>query len=357
MSSLALPLSASPQAVATFKLGYRPWLDGLRGLAILSVMAYHCAPQFLAHGHVGVDLFFVISGFLITVLLLEERNLTAQISFRNFYLRRVLRLFPALAAMLIVALLVMYLAPSVGQQYRSVLYAAFYVMNWFMAFNPNAVSSTLYITWSLSIEEQFYLLWPLLLSLASRFRVRPIAVLTCLVLSLALVCLHKANLISQGASVIRIAHGSDTRIDGLIIGCCVGVVAASGFLPRLAQWIFVAIPPLFAVFVAYTFGMVAPYGFGLTLVNLFFAAVLILLLAAPPSSLAAILNARPLRWIGKVSYSLYLWHLFAAFASERMFTDAGLRFLFFIALAFGMASASYYLIERPFLKLKQRVAR
>jgi peptidoglycan/LPS O-acetylase OafA/YrhL len=177
-----------------------------------------------------------------------------------------------------------------------------------------------------------------------------------LIALLTAVCIHKTVLISHGAPVIRVAHGSDTRIDGLIIGCCVGVLASSGMVSRIARWVSASLGPLLLVFVTYMMGIIAPYGFGLTIVNLFFAALLIVLLATGPTTsvLAGFLSARPLLWLGKLSYSLYLWHIIARLAARSLFKDAGLVFLCSITLALLMAAISYYLIERPFLKLKKR---
>jgi Predicted acyltransferases len=345
---------ASQQSAETvqLRLGYRPWLDGLRGLAILSVMAYHA--ELLPRGHVGVDLFFVVSGLLITLLLLEERSETGKISFGRFYARRVLRLFPALFVMLCVSLILMLVSPEVGQNYRSVLYSAFYVTNWVVALGLDQVSSTLYITWSLAIEEQFYLLWPMLLALLLSFRNRRRLIVFGLSAALILCCALRVLLHSQGALVVRIGQGSDTRADGLIAGCLLAALISFGRLPSI-RTVRICIAVLALPFAAYVLEITEPFGVGLTLINLFFAAVLLLLFVEPPARTLTILQSRVLVWVGKLSYSLYLWHLFARYAAEKWMGKSSIGVtIASTLLAFAMAALSYYVIERPFLKLKKR---
>jgi len=169
-----------------FSLGYRPSLDGLRGVSILAVMSYHLG--LIRGGFLGVDIFFVLSGFLITTLLTDEWIRSGSISFRKFYMRRALRLLPALVVLAItcdfatVIFARLYWPPEAfvpvvfGMAYAS-LVALFYVTNWVMI-----SGQTLWIlghTWSLSIEEQFYLLWPLILiALPRRNGKRPIFIST-----------------------------------------------------------------------------------------------------------------------------------------------------------------------------------
>src|SRR5437764_8189485 len=149
-----------------FKLTYRPALDGLRGVAIIGVFAHHARVPFLAGGFIGVDVFFVLSGFLITALLLQEAEETRRISLRAFYIRRALRLLPALAVLLGALLLV----PRAFGMMRTdaalvSTVSALYASNWVRAFGVLDLEVVSH-TWSLSIEEQFYLLWPPVVSVA-----------------------------------------------------------------------------------------------------------------------------------------------------------------------------------------------
>ena len=356
MSTSTLPLTSNAGfrvavTIARAPLGHRPWLDGFRGLAILSVMAYHAG--LLARGHAGVDLFFVVSGFLITTLLCQEERYTGSISLTRFYARRALRLFPALSVVLCASLLLMMVFPEVGRNYRSILYSAFYVTNWVIAFGWDQVSSTLYITWSLAIEEQFYLVWPILLSGLLKYRKSPRIVITGLALLLIAVCILRLILIAHGASEGRIGQASDTRCDGLIAGCLAGALVAFGRIPSI-RIIRLAMAIMALLFAAYMLGLIATFGVGLTIINLFFASVIVLLLVDPPSGFLAILENPLLMWVGKLSYSIYLWHLFARFAADKCIEHPALQLIISTGLAFTLAAASHYLVERPFLKLKQR---
>jgi|SRR5689334_6291124 len=358
MSSLALPRAEVGKAVTTpiFHLGYRPWLDGLRGIAIIAVMASHFEPHYLGRGYVGVDLFFMLSGFLITTLLLEERKSTGTINFGRFYIRRALRLFPALAAVLASATLLMLLWPSVGQNYRSVLYSAFYVMNWVMALGLDNVSSTLYFTWSLSVEEQFYIVWPALLYLLLRLRVRASVIALMLLSTALIVCAHRTSLILAGATGFRVSLASDVRTDSLLIGCGIGVMAVSGLLPRSARLVALFTGVLSLGFLCYVVGWFGNYGSGLTITAFFFGGLLTLLLISPCNFLSRGLEASPLVWIGRLSYSLYLWHLYASFLVVEGGIDRRFQVVAALALSFIFAGTSYYLIEQPFLRLKRRFA-
>ena len=321
------------------------------------VLAHHTEPVILQRGYLGVDLFFVLSGFLITNLLLEEWQTTNAIDFRSFYARRALRLFPALAVMLSASALMMYFVPGVGQNYRSILYAVFYVSNWVMALNLDQMSSTLILTWSLAIEEQFYLLWPLALHLAVRRRMRARAMLIGLTCLIVLICMHRSFLFLQGAPELRVMFASDTRADSLLAGCCVGIIANAGLLPRRIGLLGkLVIGALALVFTLYLVGVGQPEGVGLSVIAVFFGGLLVLLLSDPPKALLAVLNNRMLVWIGKISYGLYLWHLYAFFAVEMSGIDRKFQIVASIPLAFAFAIISYVLIERPFLKLKRRFA-
>jgi peptidoglycan/LPS O-acetylase OafA/YrhL len=331
MSGLALPLAdvESPvEAQSPFRLGYRPWLD--------------------------VDLFFVLSGFLITALLLEEREISGRISFRNFYARRFFRLFPALTLVLIASFLQMLFVPGVDRHYPTIAYALFYVINWVMALRLDHVSANLQFAWSLAIEEQFYLVWPTVLCLALWRGVRPRQLAFALFALFVFVCVYRCALLSHGATMERVAFASDTRADSLLIGCCVGVIAASGLLLRSIQPIRWTAAILAFLFGAYFVGFGRLESIGLSVAALFFASLLMLLLVDPPNALIRVLNSPLLVWTGKLSYSLYLWHLYTNFAVRHLPINRFLGLALSLSLSFAVAAASYYLVERPFLSLKRR---
>src|SRR5215213_1164096 len=331
MSPATVPLAVVPSnAVALasprFHLGYRPWLDGLRGVAILMVFTFHASSSLLPRGHLGVDLFFVLSGFLITVVLLQDHDHASGIDFKRFYARRILRLAPALLVFLGAITLLMRLWPHIfGDEYISPLYALFYVMNWILAFRLDYVSPVLYHTWSLSVEEQFYLVWPVVLSLCLWLRVRTMTLLICLGGLVLIVAVHRYALLLSGATDDRVSVASDTRISGLLLGCLIGVLTTRGLLPgrtRLLTWTTALLAPACLLYLC---GWWERFGLALTVAELFFASVLVLMLVQPPKALTSVLENPVLTWLGQISYGLYLWHLPMGFVAQELTESAVLR--------------------------------
>ena len=277
-------------------------LDGLRGVAILLVFGLHCFnwPQ---GGHLGVDLFFVLSGFLITTLLLEERASTGHIDLRKFYARRAVRLLPALSLMLAAYVVIQAIHGRDGLGTAAL--GGLYVGNLVQAFGPTY--GPLYHTgldhlWSLAQEEQFYVVWPLALPFLVRAKrpVRSLGLLT------AFLVIYRIVLALSSAPHHRLYNGPDTHMDGLLAGAA----AALWLLGRPAWrippiWVAIALP----VAVDAAFIRVATSGwdaFGLPFAE---ASIVVLVLAAVTQpKCARALSAAPLLWFGRISYSLYLWH-------------------------------------------------
>lgn len=346
-----------------FKLGYRPELDGLRGVAILSVFTHHVFHRKLPGGFLGVDLFFVLSGFLITYLLVEEWERRGSISLKNFYARRALRLLPALflwCATFAAA------APFLDERrgpgiYKGVALALTYVLNWAPALGHRWYSP-LIIAWSLAIEEQFYLLWPPVLALALRRGVGPRALACGLSLAVVTVCAHRLVVWQGGAAVTRMYYGTDTRADALLVGCTLGVLVAYGLLPRARGFKLFARGA--AALGALWLGWLATritwedgwiYTGGLTLVACAAAAVIVTTLVHPWRPALMLLRFPPLVWFGRISYGLYLWHFPVTrviYPNQDRAPVAGK--LLAAALAILCAAASYYVVERRFLRLKGR---
>lgn len=351
------------------RLGYRPWLDGLRGIAIslvfvnhLQFFIYQGGPLFgwlfLPFGGLGVDVFFVLSGFLITTLLLEEHESKSQINLKNFYIRRALRLLPALLFLLLGVLLysrAFMPSEDANSAARLSVIAIFYCTNWFFALGGN--SDLLGHLWSLAVEEQFYLVWPFALSLLLRSRLSKRAMLLFMISLVAIVCAHRV-LLASSATAARVYFGSDTRADSLLTGCAVAMAVSWRLLPRWTSAVLkhVGLLSIFVITV-YVFDL---FGLGRTLYTtgftVFALAVgfLILRLMVAPSQLVSLLERPALVWIGKLSYSLYLWHFFTIGLTLRMPFSNAVRVAVSIPISFGMAACSYYLIEKPFLKLKTR---
>jgi peptidoglycan/LPS O-acetylase OafA/YrhL len=378
-SSRATTEPTAQRAESVFHLGHRRWLDGLRGVAILLVLGCHAG--LLPGGFLGVDVFFVLSGFLITSLLVEEWQSTGIIRLKQFYLRRALRLLPAFVVLLVLCGLSIPLLPSVQERWargREIAVAASYVSNWPMLHRTDM--PILGHTWSLSVEEQFYVFWPALLYTMLRLRIsrRLILSLVCCgigasaLLRLELYHWHQSHGTDKLMMLFRLYRGLDTRADALLAGCLLGLLAAWNLLPKSAGfvlWTGVA-SLLFLVYLSYLAlyrdYYYPPYYLGLfTVVALLTAIVLARLLSAPARFATRILESAPLVGTGRISYALYLFHqpiihaLLPAGVSLGLTVSPYLARIIFlvltISLSFFASLLSYYLIERPCLRLKERL--
>ncbi|HET9492773.1 MAG TPA: acyltransferase, partial [Chloroflexia bacterium] len=213
------------------RLPYLPGLDGLRAVAVIAVLLYHAGLPLFAGGFLGVEVFFVISGFLITSLLLAEWNANGRIDLPAFWLRRARRLLPAVYTLVVVVLVVaVVFLPEEVSMLRGDGAAAFtYVTNWYLIFNERSYfeamgrPSMLLHLWSLAVEEQFYLVWPPVLALLLRFRRRG-AILAVVLAGAAASSLLMALLYSPEADPSRVYYGTDTRATGLLIGAALAFV-------------------------------------------------------------------------------------------------------------------------------------
>jgi len=335
---------------------YRPALDGLRALAVAAVMLFHGGVGVLRGGFLGVDAFFVLSGYLITSLLLAERAETGRIRLGAFWGRRARRLLPALLVVLVaVAVAGRYLLPDVEVRLlRGDAFAAlFYVANWRMIyrgsdyFTQTAAPSPLQHTWSLGIEEQFYWLWPLIVLVLLAFAARRVLFAVCAtgVVASALA----AAALYQPDNVNRAYFGTDTRAQALLIGCALATIP----LTRGRRWLAVlALAGTLGTAWLWTHADGTDawlYRGGFTAAALAVAAVLAHAVASPRGPTAWVLALPPLVWLGRISYGLYLWHwpLFQFVTAERTGLSGpallGLR----CGLTVAVATVSFYAIEQP----------
>jgi peptidoglycan/LPS O-acetylase OafA/YrhL len=340
-----------------------PELDGLRGIAILSVVVHHQLTPFpLSGGFLGVDLFFVLSGFLITSLLLREFEKSSSISLKNFYMRRLLRLGPALALYLSATILVNYRTQAIEltRQLKLIALAILYSTNWRMAFRWDSALDSTAIIWSLSIEEQFYLIWPLVLFGCLALKLKRGYIAGGLALVIIGVLAHRFLLLESGTELTRLYYGTDTRADAILMGCLFGLLQAQTIALRVRPWlklggVFCAIG-LVTLFSTVEFADKFLYRGGFTGVA-FLAGVLIYSAANSPSRLLSLaLRFTPLIWLGQISYGLYLWHWLvvrnSSFPSLGRWEQTAR-----LALAVGIAAMSFYFIEKPFNQLKSRFAK
>jgi peptidoglycan/LPS O-acetylase OafA/YrhL len=349
------------------RLEYMPALDGLRALAVIAVLAYHADLTWARAGFLGVDIFFVISGYLITALLLSEWRREGSISVLNFWRRRALRLLPSLLVMLAaVALVTPILAPDQLAQLRGDLVAALtYVSNWRMIFQDMPYFQAmgrpplLLHLWSLAVEEQFYLLWPMLLILAlKRKKNKPKSTLPWILLAIGLSALAMALMYSPESDSSRVYYGTDTRVGTILIGAALAFVwmpgartarpKAMGSLLRDFAGL-VAIAALGWIIHSWTEFDSILYRGGFMLVALL-AAIVVAVSAHPGWVARHVLGSLPLRWLGKRSYAIYLWH-WPVFMLSRPDVDIDLRGYPLLALRLTMtialAIATHRLIERP----------
>ncbi|SDP63318.1 acyltransferase [Phyllobacterium sp. OV277] len=340
-----------------------PGLNGLRGISALLIIVYHAKVLSLPGGSLGVDVFFVLSGFLITSIISAELEQTGRLNFRNFYAKRALRLFPALALVVIAFLLFshfVFTLMSPHDDLQASVFTALYLMNWSRAFGW-ARFNVLDHTWSLSVEEQFYLVWPLIC--IGLFRLPTLrAKIICTSILLIASIVIRYILTFKGASTDRIYNGFDTRADDLLAGCLLAFALSSARIDELCRqkmpislrfWtpVSVVILVLHAMFVDQLSRFANLIGF--TIVQI--AAVILILnvLYRRTGLTNSILSNKIVVWLGTISYGLYLWHfptlMFLQKLEPRPWQLLGYNF----AVTLVLAVLSFYLVEKRFLQLKR----
>ncbi len=347
---------------------YLPGLDGLRALAVLAVIAYHLGLAWAPGGMLGVGVFFTLSGYLITDLLLSQHEATGRLQLADFWRRRARRLLPALAVLLVViaAWVTLLDRPELSALRGVVFAAAGNVTNWwliaqhssyFAQFGP---PSPLGHLWSLAVEEQFYLVWPWLLWLGLRWahgrrgtRMR-LAAATLLLASLS--AIEMATLYRPGYDPTRIYDGSDTRAFALLIGAALAFVWPSRHLRggitsgarRILDGAGVTGLAVIVVLVCCTNDYSAfLYRGGMVLLSVA-TALVVGTAASPASRIGRALGWRPLRWLGVRSYGIYLWHYpIIVLTTPVGGRDTVARGAFQVAASIGVAELSWRYIEEP----------
>jgi peptidoglycan/LPS O-acetylase OafA/YrhL len=363
LRSLLRPAKRAPLHDEAGSKGFRPDVEGLRAVAILAVLVCHAGVPFLAGGYVGVDVFFVISGFLITRLLLGEMESRRTVSLRGFYARRAKRLLP-LSALLLATVGVLSIAIfsplRATETSGDIISSALYVANWHFAaqsvdyFAQGLEPSPVLHLWSLAIEEQFYLVWPgLMLAVTWWFRrrgrpVRPVLFLTVVAVFAASLV---AGILLTDQTPAAAYFSTFGRAWELALGAMLALLGTVK-LPRHAAaaigWLGLGA----IVYACLAFTATTPFPGSAALVPTFGAAALILagssLYAQRAGAPAWLLSLRPVRHVGRVSYSWYLWHwpflVFAAALFGPLSVGAGLAV---VAVAWVPSVASHMLIEDP----------
>lgn len=357
-----------------------PGLDGLRAIAVLLVMVYHFWPTVLPGGMIGVDIFFVISGFLITSLLLREGALTGKIALGNFWLRRARRLLPAIILLILVMGPVSLLIGGDIQVNlsRQLTGAATFSSNWISIFAGNdyfaQTSPELFTNfWSLAVEEQFYVVWPLLIVgagvlLGRSWRRFSVVMVLGIITSLS----AATTLLMFGSPISRVYYGTDTHLYGLLLGALLAFARPWSLYPPLQQSVLYRVAQPFglvafarvmiswlSLFALIPYAMLVPESApGAIPWGLFGASLLALgviqgmlpdMLAGASEMLRRLLNFAPLRWVGERSYGLYLWHWplavvmhYTLGADRSPLVNVGV-----LVATFVIAEMSYRWVETP----------
>lgn len=358
---------ASP---GSFQLQYLPELDGLRAIAVGLVFAFHVVGPFyyLPNGWLGVDVFFVLSGFLITSLLVAEANQNGRVDLGKFYIRRGLRLVPALALLLAMTNLANLVIGdfSASMVAQDSLAAGLYVSNWVYAFD-GLPRMYLQHTWSLAVEEQYYLLWAAAVAAALARRFKPITLArTALAIAIASLAWRSVLLWPLGQSYERAYFGFDARLDGLLIGSALGAYVHTTTFTRMADRLRQRSSTWFLAVALALLAVLARFGFNsgsvdlvviVTVVNVATALIIVAVLATPDNRVKHLLSNPALVAIGRMSYGVYLYHILAInLVRHYLNPPAELLSAGALVLTLIVAAASYRLVEAPALRLKDRFA-
>ncbi|WP_019120411.1 acyltransferase family protein [Brevibacillus massiliensis] len=345
---------------------YMAGLDGLRALAVLAVIAYHLHLDLAPGGLLGVGVFFVLSGYLITDLLVAEWAKNRRLDLKDFWLRRFRRLLPALLVMLIAVVLwlALFNLPQLIALRRDILSGVLYVSNWwyifhqvsyFEQFGPPSPFGHL---WSLAVEEQFYLLWPLALYAGLRFAPRRGPLAGLILTGAAASALAMALIYQPGSDPSRVYYGTDTRAFGLLIGSALALVWPSRKLSaNVAAATRVTLDLAGGAGLFIILLMIGQtnqydpllYPAGLIMLSLAAAAV-VAVLAHPASLLGRALGWKPLRWLGVRSYGIYLWHYPVIALTSPVVNTDGIdvpRAILQLAASIGLAALSWRFVEDP----------
>ena len=349
---------------------YIPAIDGLRAVAVIAVILYHLGFKWIPGGFLGVDLFFVISGYVITRLLLDSIQRSGGLDLRAFYLARIRRLLPPLVFMIITTTIVVgFWAPDTMRRFLGdAPFALFGGMNWWLVFRETDYFEAigrpplLQHTWSLGVEAQFYLVWPLILLLVLRyFGKNKIPGAALLIAAFSGIALLVVSLQIDAASTTKVSHvyfGTDTHSIGLFLGAALAVrwipqnlqetvtrkaqdfidgIGIVGFLGIIAAFLFIDEndPTL--------------YKLAFPLAGIFGCAI-ITSIVHPASRFAPILSSKPFVWIGERSYAIYLWHWVVFQVTRPDFDLEGSQWALYalrVLIVFALADISLRLVELP----------
>jgi len=339
-------------------LNYIPGFDGLRGIAVLAVMMHHFGVPGFKGGFVGVDVFFLLSGFLITRILQSRFEKENRVPFADFYSRRARRILPAFWAMLAVMSLVVLVDPkyiSPANFFHSAGIAVVFLTQWQIMMDD--LPGPLIHLWSLGWEENFYLLWPLVFAFAGRrgawrsFRIAAATVI-------AAITFMRFGNYYFGMPVLRgLWAFAYFRIDAIILGCAMALFTTpSTPTSKRRPWgeaaAFAALVALVAIFTVRDETFFWAGGF--TVVSAATFTIANHLRHREPSAIASLLELSPLRWTGLISYGLYLWHFPVHWWMQQRGLSKPLTVLFSFVASYAIAALSYYTLEAYFRRMPRK---
>lgn len=345
---------------------YMVGLDSLRGLAILGVILYHINFNWMPGGFLGVTVFFVLSGYLITDILAMEWKRNKRIDLKKFWLSRARRLLPGMLVMLVMTLawITIFHSSLLEKMRGDSLAALFYVSNWWYIYhklsyfdNFNQISPLNHF-WSLAVEEQFYVVWPFIISLGLYYIKKQSRMILLICLGAFASALAMAILYEPGVDPSRIYYGTDTRAFSLLIGAVLALVwpsnrLANKIIPK-ARFILDVVGGIALIIILAMFWKTNQYDpflykGGMVLLSIA-TALLVANLAHPASRIAQFLRFRPLRWVGIRSYGIYLWH-YPILTLTTPKVNAGdfsiIRAILQFLLIILIAQISWKFIEKP----------
>lgn len=353
------PVQVSIEGPTCKLAGTVPALNGLRGIAVVLVFLFHAGVPGFSGSFLGVDIFFVLSGFLITALLLQEHQSSGRVSLKKFYLRRILRLFPALLFMITAYLLYSYLTSPAQWLYhlQDSLMALLYAANWTRAFDLGR-PTILGHCWSLSIEEQFYVVWPLLLLPLLRFTLsRRIAILAGMFIAS---WSWRLWLLGHGASWDRLYNGFGSRADMLLAGCLLACLWNAGklnawgrsrLMASMLSTIAVALLILMSSYLNWQ--SKALYAWQYELIALATSVIILDVLMRPAAMLNRILSLKVFVWLGVLSYAIYLWHYPVLYYCSVSGVHGASAVALAAILTLVFAVISRHLVEKPALRWRR----
>ncbi len=331
-------------SLSTKPLAYVRELDGLRAVACLLVMCFHAAPGWLFKGgFIGVDIFFVLSGYLITCVLMDEYEQRGEIAIGNFYAHRFLRLVPALALFLLCYVIIGSLVWPGEPHLRDAGMAAAYISDYTYPYwgSPNYIRHT----WSLAVEEQFYIVWPFFLPLIIRYKLARWALLALW----AVVTIYRYSL--ADGDWIEYYFPLHTRLSGLLAGSMLAIAHRKGILKlnRISSDVALA-----GLFITALRANITSSAFTISLAELMSLILVGVLVSSSDPSRATILSSKPMVAIGKLSYGLYLWHFPFAYYFRENYSPV-VSTIATISLSMIGATISYFTVEAWGRKFKAQL--